>query len=68
MNALDESRQCPDVATLKPAWPRMCERFGRIARRPILTAIPVLGEVSDLSCQWAEFEDRSQPRWHRGVL
>jgi hypothetical protein len=39
MNALDELRQCTDVATLKPALPRICERFGRIARLDILTAI-----------------------------
>jgi len=39
MNALDELRQCPDVATLKPALPGIYERFGRIARLDILTAM-----------------------------
>lgn len=39
MNALDILRQCPDVATLKPALYRLCENFGRVARLDVLTAI-----------------------------
>lgn len=39
MNALDELRQCRDVATLKPALHKVCERFGRISRLDILTAM-----------------------------
>ena len=39
MNALDDLRQCPDVATLKPALQRLCEKFGKIARLDVLTAM-----------------------------
>ncbi|NMM07536.1 RNA-binding protein [Polaromonas sp.] len=39
MNALDDLRQCPDVATLKPALQKLCEKFGKIARLDILTAM-----------------------------
>ena len=39
MNALDELKHCPDVATLKPALHRLCERFGRVVRLDVLTAI-----------------------------
>ncbi len=39
MNALDRLRQCPDAATLKPALYRLCEKFGRVARLDVLTAI-----------------------------
>ena len=39
MNALDELRQCSNVATLKPALQRLCEKFGRIASLDVLTAM-----------------------------
>ncbi len=39
MTALDRLRHCPDVATLKPALHRLCEKFGRVARLDVLTAI-----------------------------
>jgi RNA recognition motif-containing protein len=39
MNALDELRQCQDVATLKPALQKLCEKFGQITRLDILTAM-----------------------------
>ena len=39
MNALDDLRQCPDVATLKPALQKLCEKFGKIARLDVLTAM-----------------------------
>ena len=39
MNALDRLRQCPDVATLKTALYRLCEKFGPVALLDILTAI-----------------------------
>ena len=39
MNALDMLRRCPDVATLKPALYGLCEKFGRVARLDVLTAI-----------------------------
>jgi hypothetical protein len=39
VNALDDLRQCPDVATLKPALQRLCEKFGKIARLDVLTAM-----------------------------
>ena len=37
MNALSELRQCPDVATLKPALHTLARRFGRVTRLDILT-------------------------------
>jgi hypothetical protein len=39
MTALDRLRHCPDVATLKPALHRLCEKFGRVTRLDVLTAI-----------------------------
>lgn len=39
MNALDDLRQCPDVATLKPALLKLCEKFGRVTRLDVLTAM-----------------------------
>ena len=39
MTALDRLRRCPDVATLKPALQRLCEKFGRVSRLEVLTAI-----------------------------
>lgn len=39
MNALEGLPRCRDVATLKPALYGLCEKFGRIARLHILTAI-----------------------------
>lgn len=39
MTALDRLRRCPDVATLKPALHRLCEKFGRVSRLEVLTAI-----------------------------
>ena len=39
MNALDSLAQFPDAAALKPAVYRHCEKFGRIARLDVLTAI-----------------------------
>lgn len=39
MNALIELRQCPDVATLKPALQRLAGGFGRIKRLDILTTM-----------------------------
>lgn len=39
MNALEKLGPCPDVATLKPALQRLCEKFGRVARLDVLTAI-----------------------------
>lgn len=39
MNALDRLSQFPDVATLKPALYGLCEKYGRIARLDVLTAI-----------------------------
>lgn len=39
MTALDRLRNCRDVATLKPALHRLCEKFGRVIRLDVLTAI-----------------------------
>lgn len=39
MNPLDRLRHCPDVATLKPALHRLCEKFGRVTRLDVLTSI-----------------------------
>lgn len=39
MTALDMLRRCPDVVTLKPALHRLCEKFGRVSRLDVLTAI-----------------------------
>jgi hypothetical protein len=39
MNALDELRQYPDAATLKPALQGLCEKFGGVARLDVLTAM-----------------------------
>jgi hypothetical protein len=39
VNALDDLKQCPDVATLKPALQKLCEKFGKIARLDVLTAM-----------------------------
>lgn len=39
MNALDELGQYPDAATLKPAVQGLCEKFGRVARLDVLTAM-----------------------------
>ena len=39
MNVFEGLPQFPDVATLKPALYRLCEKFGRIARLDVLTAI-----------------------------
>lgn len=39
MTALDRLQHCPDVDTLKPALRQLCEKFGRVARLDVLTAI-----------------------------
>ena len=39
MTALDRLRHCRDVATLKPILHSMCEKFGRVTRLDVLTAI-----------------------------
>lgn len=39
MNPLDRLRYCPDVATLKPALHRLCERFGQVTRLDVLISI-----------------------------
>lgn len=39
MTALDSLRRCPDIASLKPALQQLCEKFGRVSRLEILTAI-----------------------------
>lgn len=39
MNPLDRLRRCPDVATLKPALHRLCEKFGRVTRLDVLTSV-----------------------------
>lgn len=39
MNSMQELRQCPDVATLKPALQALCEKFGRVERLDILTTM-----------------------------
>ena len=39
MTVLDSLRRCPDVATLKPALHKICEKFGRVSRLDVLTAI-----------------------------
>lgn len=39
MNPLDRLRHCPDVATLKPALYRVCEKFGQVTRLDVLTSI-----------------------------
>lgn len=39
MTALDRLGRCPDAATLKPALHRLCEKFGRVSRLEVLTAI-----------------------------
>ena len=39
LNALDDLRQCRDVATLKPALQKLCEKFGKVARLDVLTAM-----------------------------
>lgn len=39
MTALDELRQYPTVDALTPALRRLCEKFGRIARLDVLTAV-----------------------------
>ena len=39
MNALEKLGNCPDVATLKPALQRLCEKFGQVERLDVLTAI-----------------------------
>ena len=39
MTALDSLRRCPDAATLKPALHQLCEKFGRVSRLDVLTAI-----------------------------
>lgn len=39
MNALEKLGHCPDVATLKPALQRLCEKFGQVERLDVLTAI-----------------------------
>ena len=39
MTALDELKQYPTVDALKPALKRLCEKFGRIARLDVLTAV-----------------------------
>ena len=39
MTALDRLQHCPDVATLKPALHRLCEKFGHVTRLDVLTAI-----------------------------
>ncbi len=39
MNALENLRQYSDLAALKPALYRLCEKYGRIARLDVLTAI-----------------------------
>lgn len=69
MNTWDESRQCPDVATLGPTLRGIGGRFWYIARLNILTAIhdstkqaiclALLGKIAGTSRQWAAFKDRS---------
>ena len=39
MTSLEQLRQCPDVATLKPELHRLCEKFGHVTRLDVLTAI-----------------------------
>ncbi|MBX9613401.1 MAG: RNA-binding protein [Burkholderiales bacterium] len=39
MNALSDLRQCPDVATLKPALHTLAGQFGRVTRLDILTTM-----------------------------
>jgi hypothetical protein len=39
MSALTELRQCPDVATLKPALHTLAGRFGRVMQLDILTTM-----------------------------
>ena len=39
MNPLDRLRHCPDVATLKPALQKLCEKFGQVTRLDVLTSI-----------------------------
>ena len=39
MSAFDGLPQFPDVATLKPVLYSLCEKYGRIARLDVLTAI-----------------------------
>lgn len=39
MTDIDRLRHCPDIATLKPALHQLCEKFGRVARLDVLTAI-----------------------------
>ena len=39
MNALDGLPRCYDAAALKPALYRLCNKYGRVVRLDILTAI-----------------------------
>jgi hypothetical protein len=39
MTALDRLRHYPDVATLKPVLHSLCEKFGRVTRLDVLTAL-----------------------------
>ena len=39
MTALDELKQYPTVDALRPALRRLCEKFGRITRLDVLTAV-----------------------------
>jgi hypothetical protein len=39
VNALDDLKQCPDVATLKSALQKVCEEFGKIARLDVVTTM-----------------------------
>lgn len=39
MNPLERLQHCPDIATLKPELHSVCEKFGRITRLDVLTAI-----------------------------
>lgn len=39
MNPLDRLRHCPNVATLKPALHRLCEKYGKVTRLDVLTSI-----------------------------
>ena len=39
MTALDELKQYPNVEALRPALRRLCEKFGRITRLDVLTAV-----------------------------
>jgi hypothetical protein len=39
MTALDRLRHYPDVATLKPVLHNLCEKFGRVTRLDVLTAL-----------------------------